>query len=155
MTLSPCVIQTLGRWLPDPDLARANIISSGFVARLVKKFDRAGITFGKTILFGEGYYDPFSPRGIALLAHELKHVQQYKKEGTIRFVLRYLWDWGRLGCKYSREIPFENEAYDLEERVKRHLEREFSENGDRGPCLRDEEGKAIANADYRELPLAV
>ena len=134
MQLSSCVIQTLKRWFPDADLARANIISSGRLAWLVKKMNRAGITLRKTILFGEGYYDPFSPRGIALIAHELKHVLQYEEEGTIKFTLKYLWDWGRQGGKYSKEIHFEKEAYDLEEKIRKHLESEFLENGNKGQC---------------------
>jgi hypothetical protein len=154
MQLPPCVIQTLQRWFPSADLTRANVVSSGFRARLTKRMKRAGFTFGRTVLLGEGDYDPFSPRGLALIAHELKHVLQYENKGTAKFVVRYLWDWGRLG-RYSKKIPFENEAYDLEEKVKEHLIREFSANGDRGPCLRDETGNVIANADYQELPVTI
>ena len=154
MKLPPCAVRTLKRWLSSADLARANVVCSGLPARLVRRLKRSGITLGKTVLFGQGYYDPFSPEGLALMAHELKHVEQYGKEGTISFLAKYLWHWAAQGFKYSEEIPFEKEAFELERRVREHLQREFAANGHRGPCVRDEEGKAIANADYRELPLA-
>jgi len=154
MKLPPCAAQTLERWLSSADLARANLVCSGLPARLVKRLNRAGITLGKTVLFGEGHYNPFSPEGLALMAHELKHVEQYGKEGTMGFLAKYLWHWVAQGFKYSEEIPFEKEAFELERKVMEHLQREFAVNGHRGPCVRDAQGKAIANANYRELPLA-
>jgi len=39
-------------------------------------------TLGRDIYFGRGYYDPGSPRGVALIGHELTHVAQ--DSGSIR-----------------------------------------------------------------------
>jgi hypothetical protein len=36
-------------------------------------------TVGREVFFAEGKFDPFSPRGQALLAHELVHVRQQEK----------------------------------------------------------------------------
>lgn len=54
---------------------------------------------------------------LALLGHELVHVDQWRQHGTVRFLWRYLGDYLRLrrqGHDHHeayRNIPFEAEAY--------------------------------------------
>ena len=46
-----------------------------------------------------------------LINHESIHEVQVKEcGGWVRFYLRYVWQWARVGFKY-RKIPFEREAY--------------------------------------------
>jgi len=59
-------------------------------------------------------YDPYTPEGIAILAHELKHVAQYEKIGMGRFLVRYIIEFAKYGY---RNISFEKEARRLHERV--------------------------------------
>jgi hypothetical protein len=47
----------------------------------------------RRIHFARGKFDPHSLQGIALIAHELAHCEQYQKHGTWRFRLMYLWSW--------------------------------------------------------------
>ncbi|MGI0025343.1 MAG: DUF4157 domain-containing protein, partial [Nitrososphaera sp.] len=51
------------------------------------------ITIGPHINFAEGAYDPRTVGGIALIGHEMKHVEQQSK-GLIKFVGKYLAEYG-------------------------------------------------------------
>jgi hypothetical protein len=75
------------------------------------------------IYFASGCYDPDSPEGIALIAHELSHCAQYKNYGAWRFRvlyiiswLRELWRHGSFDKAYSQN-RFEVAARAVEERV--------------------------------------
>ncbi len=41
------------------------------------------------------------------LCHELQHVKQYEREGTVKFLCKYIWYWMRYGY-YN--MPYEKEA---------------------------------------------
>ena len=62
------------------------------------------VVLGHRIYFRSGSYRMNTPQGIALLAHELTHVEQYLSGMTI---LKYLWA-SRHGY---RKNPYEIEAY--------------------------------------------
>src|ERR1044071_981883 len=72
--LTPC--------FPDHDLSLVMIHQS--IPWYVRRFARvtpAAYTSGNNIHFAPGQYDPNSLNGIATIAHELAHAQQYKKYG--------------------------------------------------------------------------
>jgi len=48
------------------------------------------VTLRNTIYFAPGRFDPSSREGIALLVHELAHVEQFHRLGLVGFTLRYL-----------------------------------------------------------------
>ena len=48
------------------------------------------VTVRNTIYFAPGCFDAQSPEGVALLVHELAHVEQFRRLGFAGFVLRYL-----------------------------------------------------------------
>jgi Domain of unknown function (DUF4157) len=50
---------------------------------------RNAITFGEHIYFEDHEYNPGSPEGFALLAHELTHVLQYRKKGFADFTCEF------------------------------------------------------------------
>ena len=138
-----CAVNLLARpeWYTDPGVVtRARLSEAGFVARFLSSKRFAGaeisaITLGRTINIRKmERYDPHSPRGLALLAHELKHVEQYERYGRVRFYLKYLSDYLRHGYG-ENEVALEAEAYQLERQVKKHLEQEFADNPGRKPCL--------------------
>jgi hypothetical protein len=72
-----------------------------------------GMTLGRWILVRRGH-----ERDAGLLAHELVHVEQWRRLGTARFLARYLGDYVRrraAGAGHQaayRAIPFEVEARD-------------------------------------------
>lgn len=85
------------------------------------------VTFRNTIYFGEGVYNPNTAGGIALIGHEVLHVQQFRELGTLGFGGRYLGQYigGRLsglghGAAY-RNISLERAGFDLQGRIRADL----------------------------------
>lgn len=114
---------TLQPWFPDLDLHSVTLVNRGIVCWLVQHVLRQGaMTFSPFVFFGKSPFDASDVRCLALLAHELKHVQQYRASGHLGFLLRYLLDRARHGFRYSRELPLEKEAYELQAEVLRTLQ---------------------------------
>jgi hypothetical protein len=89
------------------------VVEHSWIARLAALKMRApavALVLGNTIhLHGMGRRQLESNE--RMLRHELKHVEQYKRLGTVRFVILYIWYWFRVG--YYRN-PFEIEARQAE-----------------------------------------
>jgi hypothetical protein len=75
------------------------------------------IVRGRHIYVRSGVYDGGRVEGLALLAHELTHVQQYRRGMT---VLHYV--WGSL--RGYRNNPYEREAFAVQARVRDDLTRQ-------------------------------
>jgi Domain of unknown function (DUF4157) len=137
-----CAANLLARreWFADPSVvSRAKLDEATGISRLLSSPLFAGqpigaITLSRTIHFRMvDEYDPHTPAGLALLAHEIKHVEQYEKDGLAKFYLKYLLAYVRHG--YGQLVPFEAEAYALQVQVETHLTAEFENNPGRPPCL--------------------
>ncbi len=137
-----CAARLLARaeWYVDPGVVRrAKLkLASGLAAFLsserFSKGKMAAITLGKTIHFcGADQFQPHTANGLALIAHELKHVEQYERYKLVKFYAKYLWGFIRHG--YGKEIDLESTAYALQAAVKTHLQNEFNANAGRDPCL--------------------
>ncbi|MCJ7668730.1 MAG: DUF4157 domain-containing protein [Anaerolineae bacterium] len=120
-------------WFPDPSIVdRARVIILPFCPRYIAT-RRTAITLGHLIIFTKPrYYDPYSIPGLALLAHELKHVEQYEIGGMLRFLGRYLSlqdpvgkEWLKVGYDLNRH-PYEKEAYVFQNLVKERLKEEWA-----------------------------
>ncbi len=123
----------------DPGVvARVRLREAGRITRFLssERFagtETAAITLGYSIYIRKvDAFDPHSPRGLALLGHEVKHVEQLEREGVLRFFAKYFWAYLFRG--YGEGIPFEAEAYEFEREVKNHLEEEFGDNLGQAPC---------------------
>lgn len=136
-----CAINVLAReeWFADPQvLARVKLAEPNLLARIITSppFNRrkvSAVTLGHTIYYCKRErYDPHSPDGLALLAHEAKHVEQYEREGLVKFCAKYVLAF--LSKGYGKSIPFEGEAYQFEGKVETHLEQEFADNQGRASC---------------------
>jgi hypothetical protein len=57
---------------------------------------------------------------MALLAHELKHIEQYAAMGHVRFLFTYMRDRVRAGA-YRRDLPLEVGPYALQAVVEPQL----------------------------------
>ena len=157
-TCPACVLEMLNRpeWFPNPEtlhkvqLGRAKgiprLLSSEFFARA----KISAITLGSTVYFRiEELYDPHTPKGLALLAHEFKHVEQYLNRKLVKFYSKYLMDY--LRHSYGKKITFEAEAYTFEKVVLKQLKAEFKHNEPRMPCLEMGEPHS-PNPEFIKLP---
>jgi hypothetical protein len=116
------IADRLRPWFPDEDLTRVRLIHSGPVSWFVRTILRQGaMTIAPFIFFGRDRFDENRPASLALLAHEVKHIQQYRELGHIQFLWTYLRDRRRAGG-YSRELPLEVQPYALQAVVQDALE---------------------------------
>lgn len=146
-SLPECCIRLLARpgWY-DPALLRsvrvrpANILVRTISSPVVTRTEIAAITIGNTIYFRQpDQFDPHSPSGLALLAHEIRHIEQYRaRGGVVRFSIDYVVQYLRGG--YGTDISFEAEAYDIGGIVYSHLETEFAYNAEQVLCEITEAG---------------
>lgn len=88
---------------------------------LIPRLLRAGaVTLGDNVSFKAGLYNPTTPRGLALIAHECVHVRQYREMGVVRFLLAYA-----MGVVRSRGVhdnhPLELEPEALQARLRLEL----------------------------------
>jgi len=91
----------------------------------VKNVLRQGaMTIAPFVFYGKTRLTPGDAESMALLAHELKHVQQYDSMGYIGFFKRYFLDKARNGFEYSKTLPLEKEAYDLQAEVLKELRKQ-------------------------------
>ena len=114
--------EKLRPWFPDLDLGSVRLIEAWATRAFVKHVLQQGaMTIAPFIFYGKSSFDPKEPRSVALLAHELKHIEQYGEMGHLRFFARYLTDKARNGFKYSRDLPLERPAYALQAEVLENL----------------------------------
>ncbi len=127
MKLQSEVATTMEPWFPSPLLGRARIVTGGPICWFVRAVLRRGaLTFSPFIFFGKTSYDAKSLASLALLAHELKHLEQYQEYGRLRFLLRYFWDLARNRFRYSRDLPLEADAYRLGQIVRDALKSDLT-----------------------------
>jgi hypothetical protein len=111
------VAANLKPWFPNLDLARVRVVTGGPVCWFVRRvLNQGAMTIAPFIFFGKDLYDPTSASSMALLAHELKHIEQYGRAGRLRFVWTYVRDRLRAG-EYRRDLPLEVEPYALQKIV--------------------------------------
>jgi hypothetical protein len=79
----------------EPYLARATLdrvrVAAGPPWSWIPVLLRTGATtFGPYVLLRSGRYRTDNARGLALIAHEALHTQQYRELGLLRFLWQYL-----------------------------------------------------------------
>ncbi len=109
-------------WFPELDFDRVRLVHSGPVSWFVRTVLRQGaMTIAPFVFFGKHHFDPASGRSLSLLAHELRHIEQYAEMGHVRFLATYLWDRLKAG-HYSRDLPLEAGPYALQAEVREALD---------------------------------
>jgi len=87
MTPGSTVLQPMEQML-GADLSTARIHAGPEAAGAARALNAEAFTIGQDIFFGENQYDPITPQGQGLLAHELTHVIQQTgpgNHGPLRF----------------------------------------------------------------------
>jgi|FaiFalDrversion2_1042247.scaffolds.fasta_scaffold37345_1 hypothetical protein len=120
--ISPREAEVLRPWFPGLDVAQVRVVVGGPVCWLVRAvLQKSAMTVGPFVFLGSRRRDPDDPDFLALLAHEIKHVEQFRRYGYVGFLLKYWWDLARHGFRYSQKLPLEAEAYELERRFRSWL----------------------------------
>lgn len=118
------VAQLLSPFFPGFDLSRVRIYKG--IPRYVVG-NPIGYADRYNIYFAPGAYRVDTLGGLALIAHEIAHCQQYYTHGVWRFRARYITAYfknrlrGMSHLKAYRNIPFEIEAREIEAEVYRAL----------------------------------
>ncbi len=89
---------------------------------LPRLFRAGAVTLGADVSFKPGLYNPTTPRGLALIAHECVHVRQYREMGALRFLAAYAAGVVRSRGVHDRH-PMELEAEALQARIREELAR--------------------------------
>ncbi len=111
-------IRALQPFFPAFDLARVRLREG--IPRYVIG-EPLGYVENRTIYLRKGAFQPDTTDGLALLAHEIAHCQQYERVGTLRFLVRYAGAYFRnrlRGMNHDAaylNIPFEIEARMIED----------------------------------------
>ena len=122
MKIDAATVERLQPWFESLDLHSVRLVHGGPVCWYVRSvIKRGAMTIAPFIFYGRAAYDPSRLGSVALLAHELKHIEQYRKHGHLLFLLRYFSALAKARFHYSRDLPFETEAYDLQDEVRAHL----------------------------------
>jgi hypothetical protein len=133
MKLDATTIETLRPWFPTLAVDNVRVLQGGPVSWFVRVILRQGaMTIDPFVFYGRSRLNPSSPSSLALLAHELKHVEQYRRFGRLGFLLRYLRDLARNRFRYARDLPLEAECYALQAEVREALQEAPSAGGRSG-----------------------
>src|SRR5437764_1501404 len=65
------------------DLAGVRVHTGAHAGRVAAELGARAVTIGDDIFFAAGAYDPESPAGIELIAHEIAHVAQQQRGGPV------------------------------------------------------------------------
>jgi hypothetical protein len=108
----------LERWFPGFDMQSVSLIEAWPMKALIRDVLRQGaMTISPFVFYGKASFKAGDPQSLALLAHELRHIQQYRSMGHLGFLKRYFLDKAKNGFEYSKTLPLEKEAYDLQAEV--------------------------------------
>jgi hypothetical protein len=80
--LEPGVAARMGPLL-GADVSHARVHSDELGARIAERHGAAAVAVGSHVAFARGTYEPGTPLGDALLAHELAHVAQYDETAVV------------------------------------------------------------------------
>lgn len=72
------------------DLGDVRIHTDAGAAASAERLGADAYTVGNDVVFAQGHYDPQSSRGKRLLAHELAHVMQHRKQPQSKLVSRFV-----------------------------------------------------------------
>jgi hypothetical protein len=127
--LPPEVIERLVRHdLSERNLREMRVVTGNPWRRIPPLFRAGAMTFGRRVIFKQGRYDPTTGSGLALIAHESGHIEQYRDLGWFRFFWRY--GRGLLTTRGHDNHPMERELVEMQDRLEPLLVAELA--GERG-----------------------
>jgi hypothetical protein len=89
----------------EKDFSKVKVKEGGFITTFLKLFKYRGITLFRSIYYVKGSVK--EDEMPTFLAHELTHTLQYRREGVITFIIKYIVEVIKKGYKNSK---YEEEA---------------------------------------------
>ena len=120
-SLDETTVAKLREFVPEADLRRARIVQGAPWGWLPTAFGMSATTIGNNITFRADKYVTDTPRGLALIAHEVVHVGQAREMGLPLFLLRYIAGQFRCGFKHDSH-PMEIPGIAMQRKVRTALE---------------------------------
>ena len=118
VALSNETVETLAAFVERSDLERMQVVAD---SKIPVRLRTGAVTFGDRVFFRAGKFDESTPAGLALIAHESRHIGQYAEYGFVGFLARYLWGAVRSGFAHARH-PMEVELIAEQASIKAALE---------------------------------
>ena len=120
MRLPTETVVALAPFVPGQDLLRMHVVTT-IPGRWLPAMLRTGATtIAPFVCFRAGTFDPTTPRGLALIAHEAHHLTQVREMGWLGFYARYFVGQFRCGFNHAKH-PLEMPAIDLQRFVAARL----------------------------------
>ena len=116
MRLTPETIELLSAFVPARDLRRMRALTGAPGRWLPAALGMSATTIAPLVCFRTGTFDPGTPGGLALIAHEAHHLQQAREMGWLRFYARYFIGQFRCRFRHARH-PLEIPAIELQRLV--------------------------------------
>ncbi|MEP6872686.1 MAG: DUF4157 domain-containing protein [Anaerolineaceae bacterium] len=113
MRLTPEIVEQLAVFVPEQDLRRLRALTTVPGRWLPGVFGMSATTIAPFVCFRNGSFDPSTPRGLALIAHEAYHLRQVREMGWFGFYGRYFIGQFRAGFKHGSH-PLEIPAINLQ-----------------------------------------
>lgn len=127
MSLPPEAKGNLAPWFTPQELDAFRYKERGPICWAFRAlFHQDAVTWNRVVHFAQSQYDPRTPEGLSLIAHEMLHVRQQRELGWLRFLARYVWALRRAQYRGSRNAqhPMERPAYALGQEVLEALQRQ-------------------------------
>lgn len=121
--LPPQVIERLAVYVEPRSLVRMKVVTRAPGRWIPQLLSTGATTIGCRVFFRSGRYDPVSPKGLALIAHEAGHITQCDKLRVPRYLAQYCWQACRVRFEHARH-PMEIPLNELQRRVQAELERD-------------------------------
>jgi hypothetical protein len=101
MRLDEQTVTRLKDFVPEGDLRRMRVVTARPLCWLPAILKMSATTFSPFVFVRPGRYQPDTPRGLALLAHEAVHIGQVRELGGLRFYAKYL--AGQFKCRFKHD----------------------------------------------------
>jgi len=121
VTIPEHAITRLRPWYYEPSLRRAKIVRGSLFGLIFGASGQKAVTINQTVHLTRRADSPDTPAGIALIGHELFHVEQQRQSGWWRFFFRYLRDWRPAHRRRGWEHPLEKPAYERGREIRESL----------------------------------
>ena len=127
--LPDATIVRLAAHVPERNLRELRVVTGAPGRWLPVLFRSNAVTLGGRVLFREGHYSPDTKRGLALIAHESLHVEQWRDLGVVRFLYQYLRGLLASGFRHDAH-PLERGPVEVQRRLRALLDAEDGGPGD-------------------------